>query len=346
MQVYYRISDDGNQTTEEFSFPTALGNSYNGRKKNVPFKFLTYGDMNVNQDSEDTLRLIKKIIKSDPDVRFIIHQGDIPYAWNGDENIWDRWGDLAQPVTANMPYMVVVGNHESDAGFKAYKHRFTNSTGRNSNSKEGNIYYSFNYQNVHFIGLSTEHNFSRGSRQYNWLKSDLKNIDEDETPFTIIYTHRPMYCSNSNHHEDDIGPKFRDAIEPLFKDYKIDLVLYGHVHAYERTCSISFKSKCEKSVLGKYYYKEPKGTIHLVIGTAGYESNQEWEVKPSWSKYRETSHGLVMITVADNTLLYGKYIRNDETVGDVFMIDKESTPLKKSGLLKEKKSDPVQNPLK
>jgi hypothetical protein len=45
----------------------------------------------------------------------------ISYA-NGKQKIWDRWGQLVQPLAAQVPWMVSVGNHEmrpnqTDAGF-------------------------------------------------------------------------------------------------------------------------------------------------------------------------------------------------------------------------------------
>jgi len=313
--VYYIVTD-GTDRTKEFSFPT----SFKVGQKSPQYKFLTYGDMDINGDSRETLALAKKQLQTDKDIRFIIHQGDIPYAWNCDEPKWDRWGNMAEHITANMPYMTTVGNHEENANFTSYRNRFTNTTGHNSESKQdGNLYYSFDYGSVHFVGLSSEHNFVKKSPQYKWLQNDLKNVDRTKTPFVILYAHRPMYSSNQNHGS---SIQFREALEPLLSKYKVDIFLFGHVHAYERSCPITQNEKCEKSHHSNYY-NNPTGTIHLVVGTAGYESNPHWDPKPDWSVYRETSHGLMKFTVLDNTALYGQYIRNDGKIADQFMIDKK-----------------------
>ena len=42
--------------------------------------------------------------------------------------------------------------------------------------------YSYDYGIVHFIMMSTEHDFRDGSRQYKWLENDLKNVDRKKTP--------------------------------------------------------------------------------------------------------------------------------------------------------------------
>jgi hypothetical protein len=104
--------------------------------------------------------------------------------------------------------------------------------------------------------------------------------------------------------------------------------LFGHVHAYERTCPMLKDGQCVNSE-HTYYYHNPEGTIHLVIGTAGYEANQHWEEKPDWSVYRETTHGLLRVTVMDPTVLYAQFIRSDGSIADQFMIDKKEPKKKK-----------------
>ena len=55
--------------------------------------------------------------------------------------------------------------------------------------------YSYDYGSVHFIMMSSEHDFREGSRQYKWLENDLKNVDRKKTPWVVLGGHRPMYTS-------------------------------------------------------------------------------------------------------------------------------------------------------
>ena len=55
--------------------------------------------------------------------------------------------------------------------------------------------YGFDYGCIHFVMMSTEHNFTQGSIQYNYLVNHLKTVDRTKTPWLIFSGHR--YPRNS-----------------------------------------------------------------------------------------------------------------------------------------------------
>jgi hypothetical protein len=67
-----------NQWTKEFSFESAFQGDFG-------FKFLTFGDWDTNENSVSTLNNLL----SKKGHQFIIHQGDLPYAWS--EEKWDTF---------------------------------------------------------------------------------------------------------------------------------------------------------------------------------------------------------------------------------------------------------------
>ena len=125
------------------------------------------------------------------------------------------------------------------------------------------------------------------------------------------------YSSNKNHGS---YLKYRQIVEPLLKN--VDLLLFGHVHAFERTCPI-YNEKC----IGKYtkhYFNNPKSPIHLCIGTAGFEMNRDWEDQPNWSLFRESSHGFASITISSRNSIYVEYFQNHVSKPrDSFLIYKD-----------------------
>jgi acid phosphatase type 7 len=47
-----------------------------------------------------------------------------------------------------------------------------------------------------------------------------------------------MYNSENYTADYDVTLHIRSSLEPLTDKYKVDLVLAGHYHSYERTCKV------------------------------------------------------------------------------------------------------------
>ena len=50
--------------------------------------------------------------------------------------------------------------------------------------------YGFDYGSVHFVLMSTEHNFTQGSPQYKFLDQHMQGVDRSKTPWLIFAGHR------------------------------------------------------------------------------------------------------------------------------------------------------------
>jgi hypothetical protein len=87
--------------------------------------------------------------------------------------------------------------------------------------------------------MSTEHDFSKGSPQWNFLEADIKAVNRSLTPWVIFTGHRMMYSVDAG----DFGEGMRDALEDLLMNHHVDLAWWGHTHQYERTCAV-YQEKC------------------------------------------------------------------------------------------------------
>lgn len=56
--------------------------------------------------------------------------------------------------------------------------------------------YSYDQSLVHTVVLSSEHNMTVGSRQYDWLEKDLMAVNRTITPWVVVEMHRPLYSKS------------------------------------------------------------------------------------------------------------------------------------------------------
>jgi predicted MPP superfamily phosphohydrolase len=92
---------------------------------------------------------------------------------------------------------------------------------------EGKLYYSFKApkEDVRFFALESTY---MDPDQLTWIEDELKKSSEK---WKIVYFHHALYSSAGTHGSQ---LKLRAALEPLFVQYNVSLVLSGHDHTYER----------------------------------------------------------------------------------------------------------------
>ena len=212
------------------------------------------------------------------------------------EHVWDLYGIQSQPVAATRPWMVTNGNHERFYNYSAYRNRYSMPAERSSGSLD-NFWYSYDYGNVHWISISSEHDLDDGSIQKEWLTNDLAQAASPErraqVPWIVLALHKPLYCS-----ADGWGTSYADLLEPLCLQYGVDLTITGHMHAYERihpveqgevTCYPQKKHTIVDGKVTSYdmYQSCNKGPVHVVQGnTGGMQAETFAQPAPAWSAVR------------------------------------------------------------
>ena len=58
-------------------------------------------------------------------------------------------------------------------------------------------------------------------------------LDRGRTPWVIVVLHAPWY--NTNHAHQGNGDAMKLALEQMLYEAHVDILIGGHVHAYERT---------------------------------------------------------------------------------------------------------------
>eukprot|EP00456_Euglypha_rotunda_P032696 TRINITY_DN2533_c0_g1_i1.p1 TRINITY_DN2533_c0_g1~~TRINITY_DN2533_c0_g1_i1.p1 ORF type:complete len:314 (+),score=50.81 TRINITY_DN2533_c0_g1_i1:92-943(+) len=264
-------------------------------------------------------------------VNLVLHIGDIAYAVSYGY-LWEIYGTEIETVSSIVPYMVANGNHEYDhtgtggndpsgatgAGFHPTWGNYGDDSGgecsvpffhRYHMPDNGNFlfWYSFDYGSVHFTTISTEHDFTVGSAQYNWMEADFAKVDRSATPWLIVNAHRPMYSSENYPSDWEVAQNMQKQFEPLLQKYQVDLMLTGHYHAYERTCPVYNQTCCKAG--------DPC-TVHIVAGMGGIDLDGAGWFKSTWSNYHDESHfGYVRVTVNSSSspkTLFLEYVNDDD----------------------------------
>lgn len=93
-----------------------------------------------------------------------------------------------------------------------------------------NQYYSFNYDNFHFLGMSAEIPFDKNSKQLKFDRSYLKATSSNASiQWITVFLYELMYSSPTFHKTTE---NLRDTYHHLFDKYHVDLVLQAHSHNY------------------------------------------------------------------------------------------------------------------
>lgn len=202
-------------------------------------------------------------------------------------------------------------------------------------------YYSVDYGSLHLISLDTELRDAAGNQvmdgkgdQYDWLAKDLAS---NRLPFTIVYFHKPPYSKGSHDSDTESDMKnMREKVNPLFEKFKVDVVLAGHSHVYERTQPLrghfglndSFNSAThvvatEKSPSHYLVGKDGQGVIYIVNGSGSKLGGREPGYPLKSAIYTNTEVGGSMIFDVTKSELNAKWIAADGQVRDQFVIEKK-----------------------
>jgi hypothetical protein len=166
------------------------------------------------------------------------------------------------------------------------------------------------------IQLSSEHNLEKGSPQRIWLSGQLEHLDRKQFPWLIVTLHRPLYSSEDYEDDSIVADHLRMSLEEEFLQYRVDLVLAGHYHAYERTCPVA-KFVCQTKELSS------PSIVHVVTGAAGMHlDSAPFFEQVSWRKAYTQEWGFTTIRVNKRNLNLQYRSSMDGHVIDEFELSK------------------------
>jgi hypothetical protein len=159
-------------------------------------------------------------------ISFVMHSGDITQDGNTLGRYMNEYFNSYSPLSAYIPFMISIGNHEGESAYYYQFMKYDGLTGFNEK------YYSFNLGNCQFISMNTNGTYSN-STQTNWLQSQLNQSAMDaNTDFVFTFFHEPAH---SEMWPDGNTSYVEDYVLPTEMNYpKMVMSTYGHSHNYER----------------------------------------------------------------------------------------------------------------
>ncbi len=213
----------------------------------------------------------------------------------------------------------------------------TNFRGGPSADKEE--YYSFNHNNIHIVSLDSygyeggaaSPIFAPNGVQMTWLKADLAAAQSDPSiAWIVVFMHHPPYTDGT--HDSNTDPELiniRQQLIPILDNYRVDLVLAGHSHVYERTKLMRNHVNAppaNNEPTPNFYYKsrtatENEGIMYIVCGTSGGRPPKGSIPNHPAMDVSLDEGGSLYLEVLGNQLV-GKFIGTDATTKDQFTIIK------------------------
>jgi hypothetical protein len=233
-------------------------------------RFMVYGDDRSDQETHAALARLMGMIPTD----FLVNTGDI-VADGASNSDWQAFFDVEAPLLREHPIFLCIGNHElydDEAGSN-----FARYFGFPGPAGVPRPYGTERMGNVRFFFLNGMHDWGSGEER-DWLEHELTRADaEPGLVWRIAVVHHGPWSSGPH------GPNKRllDAHVPeLLAAHKVDLVLSGHDHIYERG--------------------DAGGTKYLISGGGGAPVYKLGPPTPTTRKAESSYHFIEVTTTAND----------------------------------------------
>ncbi|MBF0317856.1 MAG: metallophosphoesterase [Nitrospirae bacterium] len=254
------------------------------------FRFVVYGDSRGHGKGNDIeakvnvpvmTKMNEYIVALNPRPIFVVHIGDM--VLRGGAEMYDLGKKAMKQLNdANIPYAMVVGNHELYASYtlgvinyisldmqKEYQRSFctSNTVGPICFPEDPrlpgykNLAFTFEFGNSFFaildnyyVAEDTRHVFKDdiSPEQLQWFR---EKVTSTRKKHKFVFAHKPIYSSGSH---NELPTKSMRELMNVLNDNHVDIYFAGHEHYYVRR-------KIEKA----HDQKWPNGVTHIVDGGGG-----------------------------------------------------------------------------
>jgi hypothetical protein len=239
-------------------------------------RFAIIGDSGTGEHPQIEVGQQMAKFRKDFPFDFVLMMGDNIYGSKTAEDFRKKFEHPYEPLlTAGVQFYASLGNHDhtSERLYKPF-------------NMNGQRYYTFKNANVQFFALDSNY---MDPAQLDWLDHQLSGSG---ATWKICYFHHPLY-SHGKFHGSDVD--LRARLEPMLVKYKVDVVLNGHEHVYERV-------------------KPQQGIYYFVLGNSGELRLNNLNPSPDTEKGFDTDRTFAMFEIAGDEFHFQVVSRTGATV--------------------------------
>jgi hypothetical protein len=276
------------------------------------------------------------------------HNTPMPAAHSGgwdyyDPTVWTGYFAMIEPSAASTPWMFATGNHDSElftaaVGADSQTIAMYDSIGYGGHAKRLDLpsngpsacpsVYQLSYGNVGVVSVdANDLSFEiqgltgySGGTQLRWVDEQLGRFRADaDIDWIVVFFHECAF-STCRDHSSDGG--VRAALAPLFSRHRVDLVVQGHNHLYERTNPIVYDAATNSGRSSRQAVAvspsepaevspEVDGTTYLVVGTAG-TPRYGWSRRDETDRNFEAGAGSGTVVRGDAADRTGPYVTQQD----------------------------------
>ena len=291
------------------------------------FTFTSVGDYGASEKTAEVLNLINDL---NPD--FHIALGDFGY--ETDEEEWCRF--TRDIIGEDLSFELIAGNHDSGMGGEKSVSKYVKCMPSMMPEISG-IYgeqYYFDYPSdnpvLRIVLISPDINYEGGRYDYDeksdnwkWLEYSIDSARDSGIKWLIAGSHKPCLNLGSR------GCEITEELEEYLIDKKVDVILHGHDHNYQRTKQLScfdeseYLTDCATEGCGKdSLYDKNGGTVIITAGTGGrplYDLVLGEAKTKYFASFDDGSYGTIRVSVYEDVLA-GEFIDIRGQIKDRFLI--------------------------
>ena len=203
-----------------------LGHFTTAPSGDPPFRFLISGDS--RSDPAAHAAIVRGLLAAPGD--FLINTGDMVLAGK-DPHDWMSFFAIEDPLIRDRCVFACVGNHELSRGDLAGEVAFLRYfSGADERGERTRLYGSFRWSNTRFFLLNAMDAWTGEERA--WLRDELDRATyEPGLVHRVAVLHHGPFSSGPHGGNAALT---REGVVTLLANGKVDLVLAGHDHVYER----------------------------------------------------------------------------------------------------------------